>query len=266
MQIALVYMVAGLSSRFKGNIKSFAKVTEKETFIEYSLEQAIPAGFTKIIFVVGKHTEQAFREKFGNNYKGIPVFYALQEFNPKERDKPWGTCDAVCSVINLIEEPFVVCNGDDLYGEKNFETLVNHLNKNESDVTIAINLLEMLPEDGRTVCRGIYKLDKNNYVSDGEESTNISRENFLERGFKKDSPVNMNFFGLHPKTLRFLKEKLEIFKKQNSKDRKKECYLHVQLAKLCKYNKIKMKLYPFKGKWFGITNPGDELEIQKKLN
>ncbi len=87
-EIAIVYMVAGMSSRFGGKIKQFARVTDKETLIEYSLNQAINAGFNKIIFIVGKLTNLPFREKFGNSYKGIPIRYAEQDFDSACRDRP----------------------------------------------------------------------------------------------------------------------------------------------------------------------------------
>mgnify|MGYP001614605345 FL=1 len=128
MDIALVYMVAGLSSRFGGKIKQFAKVGPKgETIIEYSLNQALPEGFTKIIFIVGNKTEKPFRDMFGESYKGIPIFYSQQKFNEEEREKPWGTADALCSAKDVINCPFVVCNGDDIYGAETFRILVNHL-------------------------------------------------------------------------------------------------------------------------------------------
>ena len=116
--IALVYMVAGMSSRFGGKIKQFAKVgPEGETLIEYSLNQAIPAGFTKIVFIVGNKTEKPFKEMFGDSYKGIPIKYASQNFDSASRDKPWGTTDALCSAKELLDCPFIICNGDDLYGK-----------------------------------------------------------------------------------------------------------------------------------------------------
>src|SRR3989344_8953487 len=105
--VAIVYMVAGMSSRFGGKIKQFAKVgPNDETLIEISLNQALKAGFSKIIFIVGNLTEAPFKEKFGNEYNGIPIEYAYQIFNPEKRDKQWGTLDAVCSIKEIIKTPF----------------------------------------------------------------------------------------------------------------------------------------------------------------
>lgn len=263
--IAIVYMVAGLSSRFGGEIKQFAKVgPQGETLIEYSLNQALPAGFNKIIFIVGNKTEKPFKEMFGNEYKGIPVQYALQNYDPEKRDRPWGTTDAVCSAIDLIDEPFVVCNGDDLYGEKNFKTLIEHLKKNEDESTVGINILKMLPEKGE-VTRAEIQINSEGNVTKIKETYGISRSNLTEKNLTEKTLVNMNIFGLHPKTLNMLNEKLKIFKEQNNNDRKIECLIPEELSNLIKENKIQMKLYPFEGKWRGITNPGDEILIRNEL-
>jgi dTDP-glucose pyrophosphorylase len=174
-------MVAGLSSRFNGKIKSFAKIGPKnETLIEYSLNQAIKAGFNEIIFIVGKHTEKQFKEKFKEKYKGISVKYTFQKYNKEKRDKPWGTCDAVCSTIHLIKNPFIVCTGDDIYGEKTFKILSNHLTISKNDATVAKNLSEMLPNKG-SVNRGIFKIDKDNYIINGTEELSINKKNLKEK-------------------------------------------------------------------------------------
>ena len=148
-EIAIVYMVAGISSRFGGRIKQFAKVgPSEETLIEYSLNQALKAGFAKIIFVVGNMTEKPFKERFGDNYRGIPVYYALQKFDPKKRSRPWGTSDALCSIKEIIDCPFVVCNGDDIYGKNTFKTLFNHLKESNEEATVGFRLNEAIPEKG----------------------------------------------------------------------------------------------------------------------
>jgi NDP-sugar pyrophosphorylase family protein len=267
MDLTILYMVAGLSSRFGGKLahKGFEQVgINNETLIEISMNQAIIAGFNKIIFVVGNKTEKPFREKFGDSYKSIPVYYAFQDFDSKKRDRPWGTCDAVCVATDLIKEPFVIATGDDIYGKKTFEILAQHLKTSKDDAAIGINLIDMLPETNEPVNRGIFQTE-NNYIVEGEENLGISRENFAQRGFKKTTPVNMSIFALHPKTLQLLKEKLDKFKEQNKNSRTAECYVNVKLIELCKEKKIKMKLYPFSGKWLGITNPGDELKVREAL-
>jgi len=263
--LSIVYMVAGISSRFQGKIKQFAKVGPSgETLIEYSLNQAIKAGFNKIVFIVGNLTEAPFKEKFGNSYRRIPIHYALQRFNLEERDRPWGTTDALCSAINIIQEPFVVCNGDDIYGENSFKTMNEHLKKSNDEAAIGFRLSKVIPEIGKTN-RGIFKVDKNNFVTDLEEVFNIEKNNLSATNTKPDDLCSMNIFALHPKTLHLLNEKLISFKQKNKGDRKAECLLPKEVSDLIKEKEIKMKLYPAKDKWFGVTNPDDEIIVKKQL-
>lgn len=263
--IALVYMVAGISSRFGGKIKQFAKVTDTETLIEYSLNQALKSDFNKIIFIVGNLTQLPFKEKFGNEYKGIPVEYALQTYDEAKRDRPWGTTDALCSIKNIIACPFIVCNGDDIYGGNTFRILFDHLknNKNNEDATAGYRLIEVLPEKGG-VNRAIFKIE-NNFVKDMNETFNIEKSNLNATNTNAEDLCSMNIFALHPKTLKMLDEKLKQFKEQNKDDRKKECLLPTELSNLIKEKKIRMKVYKTPDKWFGITNPGDEDIVKEQL-
>lgn len=255
MNTAIVYMVAGISSRF-GSIKQFVKVSEKETLIEHSLNQALKAGFNKIYFIVGNKTEKPFKKKFGNFYKGIPIAYVQQIYDEKIRDKPWGTVDALCAIKDTIKEPFVVCNGDDIYGEKTFKILHGHLQKSNEEATTGYMLSEVIPKEGKTN-RGIIK-ETNNYVYDIIETFEIEHSNLNEKGLHKNSLCSMNIFAFHPETVFMLSEKLEAFKKANTNNRKIECLLPNEIGNLIKSGKIKMKLYKTEDKWLGVTNPGDE--------
>ena len=262
--VTLLYVVAGLSSRFRGKIKQFARVgPNDETLIEYSLNQALKAGFSKIIFIVGDLTEQPFKEKFGNEYKNIPIEYAKQDFNKDLRDKPWGTTDALCSAIDLIKEPIIFCNGDDLYGENSFKTLYNHLKNSSEDATLSYKLLEVLPKEG-SVNRGIFKIE-NNFVTDLKEVFDITSNNYSEKELTKDSPCSMNIFALSKDTINKLNERLKTFKENHNNNRTAECLLPVELSNLINNNQIKMKIYPTNDKWFGVTNPEDELIVKEIL-
>ena len=258
---AIVYMVAGLSSRFEGKIKQFAQVgPNQETLIEYSLNQALPAGFDKIIFIVGEKTYSKFKEKFGDFYKGVQIQYTLQNYDKEKRDKPWGTIDALCSAKNLIKEPFVVCNGDDIYGKESFKILYNHLQKSREDATIGYVLKDVLPDLG-SVNRGIFRT-KNHYVTNIQEVFGISRLNLNEINLSLENMCSMNIFGLHPETLDKLNKILLSFKEKNKEDRKIECLLPVEISNLITKGETKMKIYPTDDKWFGITNPEDEITIR----
>jgi dTDP-glucose pyrophosphorylase len=265
MDIALVYMVAGLSSRFGGKIKQFAKVGPGgETMIEYSLNQAIPAGFTKIIFIVGNKTEKPFKEIFGDNYKGIPIFYSLQRFNEEEREKPWGTTDALCSAKDTINCPFVVCNGDDIYGEEAFRILVNHLKDKTTGATVGYKLKNVLPEKGN-VNRGIFEFNPDNTVKSLTEIFEITRENLEEKGLFQENLCSMNIFAFQPETVKKLDLILKKFKEENKRDKKLECLLPNEIGNLIKQNELTIHLYSTNNRWFGITNPQDEEKVREEL-
>lgn len=257
-------MVAGMSSRFGGKIKQFAQVgINNETLIECSLNQAIKSGFNKIIFVVGNLTEKPFKEKFGSNYKRIPIYYALQTFSPENRDKPWGTADALVSTKPFIDSPFVICNGDDIYGENTFKILFNHLKESSDSATIGYNLFDVLPEKG-AVNRGIFKVE-NNYVKKITETFNISKENFTKINLTPNALCSQNIFAFHPQILDFLEKITTEFKKSHPNNRKAECLLPSEISNLIESGKINLIIYSTPDKWVGVTNPADEEIVRNYL-
>jgi choline kinase len=262
--LALVYLVAGISSRFGGKIKSFAKVGPSgETLIEYSLKQALNSRFTKIVFVVGNKTEKEFKKRFGKAYGGIPVYYALQGFDKKRRDKPWGTGEALCVALPLLDCAFVVCNGDDIYGESAFRILTKHLMGCESEATIGYELISVLPKQG-SVNRGIISA-KNGYVRKIKESYDVEATNLLASKRKPRDLCSMGIFALHSDKLRILDSEVRKFKKKHKSDRKAEFSLPEEISKLIGRKKMKMRFYAATERWVGITNPGDEKIVRKEI-
>ena len=262
--LALVYMVAGISSRFGGKIKQFARVGPKdETLIELSLSQALPAGFSKIIFIVGNMTEEPFREMFGNNYKGTPIEYATQKYDEGERDRPWGTTDAICAARDLLNCPFVVCNGDDLYGAKTFKLLAKHLKTKTTCATIGYRLGDVLSEHG-SVNRGIFRV-KGNKLESITEVLGVTEENLAEKKLTKENPCSQNIFALYPSTIELLSQILVKFKKEHKGNRKIEALLPEHLNDLIKSKDITMELYKTPEKWYGVTNPEDEPALREIL-
>lgn len=261
--IALVYMVAGVSSRFGGRIKQLVKVTETETLIEYSLKQALYSDFTKIVFIVGDKTEAPFKEKFGEKFSGIPVFYAFQKFDILKRDRPWGTADALCCAKEFIDCPFVVCNGDDLYGRNTFRTLVEHLKKEECGAVVGYRLADTLPEKG-AVNRGIFKV-KEGYIQSLTETIGIEKSKLDERKLGEEDLCSMNIFAFYPEVINYLYDKVEEIKRKNIGNRTIECFLPEEVSNLVKDGKTKIRIYPATDRWFGVTNPGDEETIRKEI-
>jgi NDP-sugar pyrophosphorylase family protein len=261
--VSIVYMVAGMSSRFNGQIKQFAKIgPNDETLIEISLNQAKNAGFSKIIFVVGEKTFLSFKEKFKASYLGIPIFYAFQSFDPLLRDRPYGTVDALVSAKDLINEPFVVCNGDDIYGENSFKLIHDSLLNSNENFSVGYSLGLVLPDVGKTN-RGIFKIDSTNFVISIDEIFDIEKNNLNEKNLSFDSLCSMNLFGLQKNVLIYLKDVLDNFKFVNKDDRKIECLLPKELGNLIDSKKIKMKLLNTSDQWFGVTNPDDEKVLRE---
>jgi len=263
--IALVYMTAGISSRFGGKIKQFVKIgPNNETLMGYSLKQALPAGFTKIVFIVGNMTEKPFKEMFGNNYKGIPVYYALQEFDSSTRERPWGTCDALCAAKDLIDCSFVVCNGDDIYGENTFKILVDHLLSSKESASVGYTLEKVMPEKG-SVNRGIFEI-KENYVTKITENLGIEKDKLLEVNLTLKSLCSMNIFAFTKEDLAKFSSQLEEFKEKNAGDRKVECYLPVETSSLIEKGEMKMRIYTTPDAWVGVTNPEDEETVRREIS
>jgi len=263
-QIAIAYMVAGMSSRFGGKIKQFARIgPDNETLIEYSINQAIKAGFNKIIFIVGEKTKLLFREMFGNNYKEIPIEYTFQNYDKEKRDRPWGTVDAVCT-LKGINHPVVVCNGDDIYGEETFQILFNHLKNNNHEATVGYSLLSVIPEHG-AVHRGVFKINKDNQIIDLKETFNIEKSKLHLIDINPNDLVSMNIWALFPESIEKLNQQLEKFRQTNFNSRTAECLLPDEIGNLIKTNQIKMQLYPTNSKWFGVTSPDDEIKVRESL-
>jgi len=259
---AVVYLVAGMSSRFGGKIKQFAKIgPNDETLIEYSLNQALKAGFNKIIFIVGEKTEKPFKEMFGDSHKGISIEYTNQKFNSETRDRPWGTADAIATIKDAIQEPFVICNGDDIYGENSFKILHTHLQNSDEAGTLGFVLGNVIQG---TVNRGIFKTNSD-YVEKIDEHLAIHEDNLEERGLTKDHLCSLNIFALHPETVHQLHESVEEFKKQNDGDRTAECYMPSELTNLISSNKLQMKIMQTPDTWLGVTHPDDEPKVKKFL-
>ena len=264
--IPLVCLCAGLSSRFGGKIKQFAQVGPNgETLIEVSMNQAIQAGFNKIIFIVGNMTEQPFKQKFSNTYKGIPISYALQTYDPKKRDRPWGTIDAVVAAKDAIKGNFVVCTGDDIFGEAAFKEAHKFAARGAGEAAaIAYKLKNVMPKTG-LINRGVITRVQGGYVEEITEITGIDVTNIGGKGLAPDSLCSMVFFCFPKNVLELLEERLNRFKEAHVNDRKIECYLPFELTALIREKKLAMKVLPTKGKWIGITNPGDEEEVRKAL-
>jgi NDP-sugar pyrophosphorylase family protein len=264
-EIALVYMLGGLSSRFNGGIKCLERVgLNNESLLEVSLKQALSSGFSKIIFIVGEGNFEQIKSLFGDSYQEMPIKYVLQDFDSNKRDKPWGTVDALCCLKEVVDCPFVVCNGDTLYGEEPFRRLVEHLENYDYEAMVGYKLKDVLPETGK-VNKGILYLDENYFVKELKEFFGIERNDLYKSDELLRGMCSKNLLAFFPNTLESLCKRSENFKRDNKDNRFVECILSEELSALIKGGLIKIKCYPTNSPCYDITNPGDEIIIREEL-
>ena len=276
-KISLVIMAAGIGSRFGGGIKQLELVGPNgEIIMDYSIYDAIKSGFDKIIFIIRKDIEKDFKEVIGNRIEkickklNVEVHYAYQELEnipsafkvPKDRKKPWGTGHAVLSCKDIINEPFAVINADDYYGKDSFKNMYEFLSKNNNEFCMAGFKLKNTLSDNGGVTRGICQVDKNDYLTEITETSNIIKvgEKAVVEGNEVDinSNVSMNMWGLTSEFLDILEQGFIKFLEKEVNNIKSEYLLPIFIGELLKENRIKVEVLETKDKWFGVTYKEDK--------
>lgn len=286
MKTSLVIMAAGIGSRFGGGIKQLEPVGPNgEIIMDYSIHDAIEAGFDKIIFIIRRDIEKDFREVIGERIetvckaKNIEVCYAFQDLRdipegfsvPEGRTKPWGTGQAVLACKDLIKEPFIVINADDYYGKEAFVKIHDFLRgyspeKPNKFCMAGFILKNTLSENGG-VTRGICQLNENGYLTGVNETSNIVKtadgaaidENGTLSPVDAMSYVSMNMWGLTPEFVGMLEEGfIEFFEKLNGNEAKAEYLLPIYIDELLKAGKVSVKVLGTNDKWFGVTYKEDK--------
>ena len=283
----LVIMAAGIGSRFGGGIKQLAPVGPNgEIIMDYSIHDALEAGFNKIIFIIRKDLEKDFREIIGNRIEKIAhVEYAFQELEelpagyqvPAGRTKPWGTGQAVLAVKGMVHEPFLVINADDYYGKEGFFKIHDymvHEMDTESDVydmCMGGFILENTLSDNGTVTRGVCQVNEDGTLRDVTETFDIEwKDGSLKANDEQGNPVSvnpdqhvsMNMWGLPPRFLEELETGFPEFLDQIPEGNFKAEYLLPRIIdKLIKSGKGKVKVLETRDKWFGVTYQEDKAAV-----
>lgn len=267
--VSLVIMAAGLGSRYKNGIKQLQKIgPNNETIMDYSINDAIEAGFNEVIFILRKDILEEFKEVIGNRIsEKIKTKYVFQELDNikeeylnNERTKPWGTGHAIL-MLEHMENPFVVINADDYYGKTGFKNIYNFLinqDNNSYNYCMSGFILKNTLSDNGGVSRGICKV-KDGYLEDIVETHDITKESDID----KNSVVSMNMWGFTPTILSELKIRFDKFLKENSKDLKKEFLLPSVVDELIKENTASVKVLETNDKWYGITFSEDLDSVKK---
>jgi len=282
----LLVLAAGMGSRYGGLKQIDGLGPNGETIIDYSIYDAIRAGFGKVVMVIRKSIEEEFKQVFFRKYSGkIEIEYVLQEieFVPQgavyhpERVKPWGTAHAVLMADGVINEPFCVINGDDFYGTDAFMQIANYLKQQENDSTgycmVGYQLARTLSDYG-FVSRGICETDSDNSLLKVTECTQIKRIGSVicykdaqeeNQPLPEEQIVSMNFWGFTPAYFKDLRVSFEKFIQKNGNNLKSELYIPTVLSELIDEQKASVKVLSSAAEWFGVTYKEDRSFVVDRL-
>ena len=285
----LVIMAAGIGSRFGGGIKQLEPVGPNgEIIMDYSIYDAMEAGFDKVVFVIRKDLEKDFKEVIGNRIeKKVSVNYAYQEigniperFSGKfpDRTKPWGTGQAILCCKDVVNEPFLVINADDYYGKEAYQEAYRYLTDQKEReglhaCMVGFVLKNTLSENGG-VTRGICRVDNNRMLADIEETHNIVktsdgaevRGEDSARKIDVESEVSMNMWGLTPDFLDVLETGFDAFLDElEENEQKKEYLLPTILGGLLKEGRIQVEVLQSTDRWFGVTYKEDKEDVTREI-
>ncbi len=289
MKPTLLILAAGIGSRYGGLKQVDGMGPGGESILEFSVYDAIRAGFGKVVFVIRRDIEKAFMEKVGSKVAPhIPVEYAFQEMTtglewlgePVTRTKPWGTGHAILSAKAHLTEPFVAINADDFYGADAFKTISDFLRNDcspEQYAMVAYHLGNTLSENG-SVSRGVCSVNGRGMLTDVVERTKIARTGLSgddpiaftdesgERHILPDStPVSMNFWGFHPTVLQEIESQFRAFVLENKEHPTAEFYIPKVVNTLIKSGKVGVKVLGSDSQWYGVTYTEDKDTVQNAL-
>ena len=281
---ALVIMAAGIGSRFGKGIKQLASVGPcGEIIMDYSIHDALEAGFNKVVFIIRKDLEEEFRRVIGERIEKITeVEYVFQELDdlpegftkPADRTKPWGTGQAVLAAKKVLDEPFIVINADDYYGRHAFEAIYNYLSEHEDDdkyrYAMVGYLLKNTVTDNGHVARGICTTNEEGELVNITERTRIEKRDgkiaFTENdgetweNLSEDTLVSMNMWGFTRSILDELKAEFPQFLKKGLTENPMKCeyFLPAVVSSLLEADRATAAVLPSADKWYGVTYKEDK--------
>ena len=297
MKPTLLVLAAGMGSRY-GGLKQLDPVGPSgETILDYSVYDAIQAGFDKVVFVIRHDFEEAFRERARNSFDGhIRVEYAFQDLNdlpggrkaPADRVKPWGTAHAVRAARDVVDAPFAMINADDFYGRDSYVQLAKHLSglsasrtpkPVESICMAGYNLTQTLSENG-SVARGICEVDPYGKLITVTEHTKIAREadgivystlpDESKMRLNGDEIVSMNFWGFTPALFTLMEEQFGAWLDAHEGQPKAEWYIPLVVNTLLEQKRAAVDVLKVSSRWFGVTyredKPTTVAEIRKLID
>ena len=286
MKPTLFVLAAGMGSRYGGLKQIDGLGPSGETIMDYSVYDALRAGFGKVVFVIRKDFEEMFREVVISKYADkVPCEVCFQSvdsvpegctYNP-ERTKPWGTNHAVLMAKDLIKEPFAVINADDFYGRDSFQVLADYLKSVEGTTgkycMVGYRVANTLSENG-SVSRGVCTTDENGYLTDVVERTKIEKvgdkiiytEDGVDTEIAPNSPVSMNMWGFTPEYFSYVEKAFVAFLKTRGQELKSEFYIPTLVNDMIRNGEATCKVLDTTSKWFGVTYAEDRPQVVMKIN
>lgn len=291
MSATLIIMAAGMGSRYGEGIKQLEKMGPNgEILMEYSIYDALEAGFTKVVFIIRKDLEAIVKASLGDKIaKVTEVEYVFQELDdlpegfslPENRQKPWGTGQAVLCCKDVVKEPFVIINADDYYGKTAFQLIYSHLTENRKitapiDLCMAGFILKNTLSNNGTVTRGICVVNEANELAKVVETKGIYKnamgqvihnDNGSDVLAQLDSHVSMNMWGGYPDFIAKLHQGfVDFLADQNKDDLTSEYLLPIFVDSLIQANQAQVKMLETTDKWFGVTYQADKETVIAQLH
>jgi NDP-sugar pyrophosphorylase family protein len=290
MKPTLLILAAGMASRYGGmkQIESFGP--SGETIMDYSIYDAIRAGFGKVVFIIREEFAENFKGIFEPKLKGkIETDYVFQTFDLKpfgidieiQRSKPWGTAHAVLAARDAVKEPFCVINADDFYGRESYQKMCEFLINGVSDTQfsmIGFQIDKTLSEHGH-VSRGVCEVDENGNLAEIHErikvyfkpdeagnKTIVFEEEGREYPIRSNSRVSMNFWGFTPKIFELSASIFKDFALANTENPKAEFFIPLAAEKLIRNEQASFKVIPTQNQWFGVTYAEDKPIVQECID
>ena len=287
MKPTLLILAAGMGSRYGGLKQLDTLGPNGETIMDYSVYDAIQAGFGKIVFVIRKDFEEDFRRKVLSKYENhIPVEVVFQSIDalpegyarPADRTKPWGTNHAVMMAADVIKEPFAVINADDFYGRDAFKVMAKNLTRNDNKPgeysMVGFRVGNTMTENG-SVSRGVCTPDAEGNLKSVVERTAIEYdddhaimfidENGVKQTLEPTIPVSMNFWGFTPEYFKYSNDEFIKFLDEKINVPKSEFYIPTVVDALIKSGKARVKILDTDSRWFGVTYSEDRQGVVDKL-
>jgi len=271
-----------MGSRYGGLKQIEAVGPGGETIMDYSVYDAVRAGFGKLVFVIRRDIEQPFRESLGARFeRRVPVEYVFQELNhlpagfavPPGRTKPWGTAQAILMAENAIQEPFAAINADDFYGAQAYRLLAGHFASGGADYAMVGYVLRNTLSEFGSVARGVCRVDENQFLQSVTELTAIEREGAGAKNtvggkitqLTGDESVSMNFWGFHPALFAQLNGHFAQFLQRSGGDLKAECYIPSAVNDLVAAGQARVKVLRTSESWFGVTFREDRPRVLESI-